>query len=215
MRRIGRTALVAVAAAFFVVSPASAQSSSPDFGITAGLNLSTLSGAEQNSASRSYRPGFMGGGSVIFPLNEMTGLQAELLYSQQGVNLSDNGFEGSIKLSYISIPVLVRFALGDPKASTRPAVYIGPYVAFKTGCSVEGKTANFSASSDCSSSGTDIPVKSSDFGATFGGAVDFGALGVFARYSLGLISIDNSGTNSEDIKNRFFTLGGRWSFRAR
>src|SRR4051794_27107896 len=107
MRRIGRLPLVAVAA-LLALPAARAQTGSPEFGITAGLNMATISGGTTGTAKRSYRPDFMVGGSVIFPLSDIVGLQTELLYSRQGVKITDSGIEGTIKLNYITVPVLFR-----------------------------------------------------------------------------------------------------------
>jgi hypothetical protein len=216
MRRIGRTPLVAIAATLLVASAVQAQTGTPDYGITAGLNLSTISGGTpSNTEKRSYRYDFMAGVSAIFPLSDMVALQPELVYSRQGVKVTDSGAEGTIKISYVTIPVLLRFSLADAKSEMKPALYVGPYVAMKAGCSAEFKVGTLTDSGDCSSANIDSPVKSVDFGATLGGELGFGALGVFARYSMGLTSIDNSKTGAQDIKNRVITIGGRWSFRSK
>src|SRR3954464_6575196 len=116
MRRVSKLPLVAVAVLLVSSARLSAQTTTPEFGITAGPNMSTISGGSDGTAHRSYRYDFMAGASVIFPLNDMVSLQPELLYSRQGVKFTDTGFDGAVKLNYITIPVLFRFELGDAKA---------------------------------------------------------------------------------------------------
>ncbi len=207
MVRACRIPIVAFAAAFLSASVVEAQ----NIGVTAGLNVATLSGGSTGTEQRSNRLDFMVGGSVIFPMSDMIGIQADLVYSRQGVKIKDTGIEGTFKVNYITLPVLLRFELSDAKEQMRPAFYVGPYVAFKAGCSAEFKAGTVSASGDCESTTVNAPVKSTDFGATVGGELGFGSLGVFARYSMGLTSIDDAKTNKQDVKNRVITIGGRWT----
>ncbi len=213
MKRSGTT-LFAVFLATSVAAPvARAQAATPQFGFTAGLNAATISGGTSASTdSRSNRYDFVGGFTMNYAFNEMFGLQPELLYSRQGMKITSSGAEGTIKISYITVPVLVRFALTDGKDAARPALFIGPYLAMKAGCSASFQAGTISQSGDCASTTVDVPVKSIDFGAAIGGEVMLGSLGVFARYGAGLTSIDDTKPNPDDVKNRVITIGGRWSW---
>lgn len=212
MRGIRQGALLAAV----LVGAASVQAQTGvQLGVTAGLNMSTLAGGQLGTAKRGYRYDGMAGGSLIYPVSDMVAIQAELLYSREGGKVTDSGDEATFKFDYVTVPVLLRFALGDAKSQGGPAVYIGPYFAKKVGCSVEVKSGTFSQSGDCTSAGINVTIKGTDFGATAGGEVAFGSVGIFARYSLGLMSIDDSKPTAENITNRVITLGARFSFGSR
>lgn len=84
-----------------LLAPLSSYAQGIDLGIKAGLNFATLSDA----SGLNNRTGFVGGVFVGAKFNEKIGLQADLLYSQQG---ADFDF-GEIDLDYINIPIVLKF----------------------------------------------------------------------------------------------------------
>ncbi|PQB04286.1 porin family protein [Aureitalea marina] len=72
-----------------------------DLGIKAGLNFATLSDA----AGLDNKTGFVGGVFLGAKFSEKLGIQADLLYSQQGAELD----LGSFDLDYINIPAVIKY----------------------------------------------------------------------------------------------------------
>ncbi len=99
-----------------------------ELGAKAGLNLSTQTtkGAATNVDSQ-FKPGFHAGAYGNFFFLEKVAAQVELMYSRKGSKWSDPYFSGQDNLSYVDIPVLVRFQVLD-----LVNVYAGPQFSFMT-----------------------------------------------------------------------------------
>lgn len=93
---------------FFISAGAFAQGVSG--GVKAGLNLAnqTFSG-NGYTASPSFLPGVHAGVYLTAMLSEHIGVQPELLYSGQGAKSGNE----KMKLTYIALPVLLRFNVND------------------------------------------------------------------------------------------------------
>jgi len=74
-----------------------------DFGIKAGANFATITDA----SGFSNTTGFVGGVFLGFKLGDTWGLQADMLYSQQGGDFA----LGDVKLDYINVPVVLKYYL--------------------------------------------------------------------------------------------------------
>jgi hypothetical protein len=93
-----------------IAIPSKAQFS---FGVKGGLNLSdvvinNITDNPDAESDFSMKAGFHGGFFAAAEIGPRTGIIAELLYSNKGVKAINN-----INLHYISLPVLVRYALAD------------------------------------------------------------------------------------------------------
>ena len=76
-----------------------------DLGIKAGVNFASITDA----SGLSNRTGFVAGGFVGAKLGDKLGLQADLLYSQQGAE-----FElGSFDLDYVNVPIVLKYFVTD------------------------------------------------------------------------------------------------------
>jgi hypothetical protein len=193
-----------VAVALALPSTSVAQATGMDIGVTGGVNLATISGDEEGASNLTA---FMAGVSLITQVTPMLHFQPEILWSRKGSHFKEGGEEGDVKINYIEVPLLLKIRLGDATMSARPALFVGPYVGYKIGC-----TASFgSVSIDCDDPDFEADLKSLDYGATVGAGLDFGNLGLFARYSMGLTNI-GEGADSGDSKHRVITIGARWSF---
>ena len=90
--------------AFLLISMASFSQSKEcncSIGIKAGMNFSSITDATELSNRTGYQFGFFAG--VKF--NDFIGIQADLLYSQQGADFDPE----KIDLNYINIPVLFKY----------------------------------------------------------------------------------------------------------
>jgi hypothetical protein len=202
MRRTLRAVLAAVFAVFIVTSTSQAQMTGLDIGATAGVNLATMSGDDVEDAKNLV--GFMVGVSFIKRMTDMFSFQPEIAYSMKGSKFDDGVDEGELKAAYIDLPLLAKISLGTAMGTSRPALYIGPYVAFNMSCDIESG----GVSVDCDVA--EIEPKTLDFGAIAGIGMDFGRMNVFARYQFGLTDL----ADDFNAKNRVIQVGGRFSFRA-
>lgn len=100
---------ILVLALLFTASLAKAQLSC---GLKGGLNISDIVINNvidpDGESDFNFKTGLHGGVFAIAEVGTRTGLSAELLYSNKGVNAINK-----IHLHYISLPVLVRYALAD------------------------------------------------------------------------------------------------------
>jgi hypothetical protein len=199
---------VFMAAACMGVAPAiaGAQTTAPDFGVTAGLNLATLSGKDVEGAKMMTT--FMAGLSLIFPVNPQFAFQPEVLYSRKGADITGGGTSGSLKMAYIDVPLLAKISF-PTQSQLRPALYVGPLIGFNMSCDVEGTDGTTSASVSCADAGA--KPNTVNYGVIAGAGLDVSNLNFFARYEFGL-SIVGSGSDAGDAKSRVITVGARISF---
>jgi hypothetical protein len=190
-----RILVVLVVLMMFAVS-ASAQSSKA-LGIKGGVNLFKPYGDDVISID--YYTSFAVGVFYYHAFSEIFVLQPELYYSVKGGKET----AGSVlKLSYIDIPVLLKFNLPLEGKSWAPNLYAGPYLAFLMGADVDGHDVKDYFSS-------------TDFGLVVGAGADFHLsegkhlLELDFRYSMGFTKIyDADQQDIEAFNNGFqFLLG--------
>jgi hypothetical protein len=186
------------------VSTASAQSvPRTSWGIVAGANFAKLTGDDADGVKT--RTGFVGGVTADFHVASNVGLEIDGLYSQEGAKIDLGDSDGTLKLDYVRVPVLLRFNF--PTHSTvHPFVNIGPSLGFKVGC----KETAGSDSANCDDISTD--VKSFDFAGTVGAGLGFNVgkqeLSVQARFTKGFTKI----IEDADAKNQNFSIMAGFSF---
>ncbi|MCZ6593438.1 MAG: porin family protein [Bacteroidetes bacterium] len=157
-----------------------------DFGIKAGINFSTISDA----AGLDNKTGFVAGIFVGGKLNDKLGIQADLLYSQQGAEFNAGKFD----LNYVNVPIVIKYFVTD-KMHIHGGPQFGVLVDDKTQ-TVIGETINDIATNDFDISGVvgvglDLP---------FGIRID-------GRYSFGFTDVPNDpGKNFTKGKNSVITL---------
>jgi hypothetical protein len=205
MRTTVSRLLAAVFAVMLFTSVSQAQMAGLDIGVTAGVNLATIAGDDDEDLKN--LTGFMVGVSFIHRMTDMFSFQPEIAYSMKGAKFDDGVDEGELKLAYIDLPLLAKITFGPEMTmgQARPALYVGPYAAFNMSCDIESG----GVSVDCDA--IDSEPKAVDFGAIAGVGMDFGNFNIFARYQFGLTSIFDD--DSDDAKNRVIQVGGRFSFR--
>ncbi|GEP52085.1 hypothetical protein FNO01nite_27570 [Flavobacterium noncentrifugens] len=204
MKKITLTALALCAFAF-------TQAQDIKFGAKAGLNLANLTTDYGNldgySNDNKMKPGFHVGGFVEIKISDKFAIQPEVLYSLQGtkVKSSEADFDGysyssedKISLSYINVPVMVKFYPIE-----KLFIEAGPQVGFLI--SAKNKSEYTETDGDVTmSASTDVDVKdaykSIDFGVNVGAGYEF-TENLFAsvRYNIGLSDIAEDGNNDEDL----------------
>lgn len=145
-------------------------------------------------------------GYLTLRLHRNFAIEPHLLYSQQGAEATVDVIQGTFKLDYLQVPVLLKalFPLsGSP--STRPFLAAGPALGFKVGCKV-----NVILSVDCDTIG--LPIRDTDFSAVAAGGIEVADFMLSIRYGLGVSSsIDASPSIS--VTNRVLSFLVGYGFR--
>ncbi len=212
--------LLALPAALAAQVPTSDAPAGPRVGILVGLSSATLSGSDVTitagdvGVTKKRRTGGVAGVYATLPLaGSPVSLRPELLYAQKGVSLSADGVMGTTKLDYLELPVLLQ--LDVPNTSGfRPALYVGPSVAYRVKCSLDVSGGGQSTSSGCDNSGSagQPAPRKFDVSGVVGGQLGFElggqSLGVGVRYTQGFTNF----AKDVDAKNRTFSVYGAVDF---
>jgi hypothetical protein len=177
--------LLAAVLFVFVGSAASAQGF--NYGLKASLLFSTIQG---NGLKSKFTPGFQGGAFVEYDFSKKWGIQPELLFTQASTKKNDefNGYYVSahntnardkIKLSYVTVPLLLRY---NPIKN----------LTFNLGAQY---SYLFYANENLIKANRDA-FKKSDIGAVAGVQVNVANVRFTGRYVLGI-------TNVNDIDDRY------------
>ena len=175
-------------------------------GLKAGMNIANLHGDDVIGPYYESKMGFCAGGFITFKVANIVAIQPEVLYTQKGTKQEEEfmgeTWKATFNLNYLEIPVLLKVIM-PVQGMIKPHLFVGPYFAYNLTAKLK---MEYNGSFD--EIDFDEYVKNTDFGAVFGGGIDFGLPAgkiVFdARYSLGLTTIDEEGF--EDVKNNVFSF---------
>ena len=168
-----------------------------NFGIKGGLTLGRISNSDLGSGvTEKFKMGFAGGGMMIMPLNEQMHIQAEAMYVMKGEKWDFDGYEVTLNVNVIEVPVMLRFM-----ASKYMAVYGGP-------------SFNYIMTAEADTPGGTIDLKDEGnitdmaFGLSLGAQYMMDKIVFDARYDLGLTSIieDDTGAPIEEDEGRLSTI---------
>ncbi|QAA80596.1 PorT family protein [Aequorivita sp. H23M31] len=174
--------LIVVALTLFIGTTAFSQSL--DLGVKAGANFANISDAAGLSNKTGFQAGIFGG--VKF--SDKLGIQADLLYSQQGAKFDG----GSFDLSYVNIPVVLKYYLFQGLN-----LQAGPQFGFVVDDNV---TKVF---------GSIAKAESTDVSGVVGAGYDFPfGIRVDGRYNFGLTDVIDGAKN----KNSVFSIALGYSF---
>jgi hypothetical protein len=199
-----RSGLFAPVWCFIALSTAAAQKSTT-VGPVVGLNISTFGGADADDAES--RTAFLVGGFAAFQLSPRFLLEPSLLYTQKGADVDIEDARGTLKLTYIQVPLLGRYRLSSGK--TVPNLIFGPAVAFKTGCNASGSAGAIEINVDCDEA--DVPIASTDFSFIGGVGLEVSSFMFSLRYDYGLTAVPSEG--DAKVYNRTISLVGQYGFR--
>lgn len=175
------------------------------FGVKAGPQLTNIVGDDFDEADS--RIGFNVGGYANVRISESFAIQPEVLYSLQGAKQEVAGADLSYNLSYINVPVMVKWYAYDGLNFE-----FGPQIGFNVASKVKVDGTAFDVADgtydfDELSGGRD--VETIDFGVNIGAGYEFtNGLNLGLRYGLGLTDI----VKDSDAKNSVFSLGVGYSF---
>lgn len=158
-----------------------------DFGVKAGVNFSSV----RDASGLDNRTGFVAGVFAGGKLGDKLGLQADLLYSQQGAE-----FElGDFNLDYVNVPIVVKYYLSD-----NFNFHVGPQF---------GVLINDDAQTVVGETINDIATNNFDITAVLGLGFDLPmGIRLEGRYNFGLSDV----AKTEGGKNSVVTLSVGYSF---
>jgi len=164
------------------------------FGIDPGMAISRGSYKPSAGLDRRVFGGFDGGVLLEIGLAQKFMIQPEVNYSIIGVELNDGVNEATIKLRYITVPVLAKVSV-----FRKFNLFAGPQAGFLTWAKRD---------SSFTSEMVDLKqdFKSGDFGLVFGGEYKFTRhIFLGTRYNLGLHQIAKDWNNFE-MRNRYVSF---------
>lgn len=169
-----------------------------NFGVKGGANFSTFIGSEAGTANSLTSP-YAGGFAQFSAGNNEDGFiryafLGELFYSGQGAKSNDE----EIKLSYINLPIVVQRYFGGSGFYLETGPQIGFLISAKD--KIGGETTDVKSD-----------YKKTDFSLLGGLGYKFqNGLGINARYTLGLGSLDGSDTHNAMLSaGLFYVFGSR------
>lgn len=188
----------ALVAALLLTGGTSVLAAQLNFGVTGGVNFATLHGDDIDfNSTTGWSAGLYGG--IGFGPN--LSVEGQALYSRKGAE-SDIG---DLTQDYFQVPLLLKYHFGSPE-STRLYLFAGPAFNWQWSCEID--------SGDTSVDCEDLAANPEDatFSGMFGAGVQFGRLGLEARYETGFSdTIENieSKDGTFSILARLAILGSR------
>jgi hypothetical protein len=188
-----KSAILTSVTLFFCISFANAQS--VHAGLKVGSNINKISG---QSFKNEFTFGYHAGAFVQIGLGEKWTIQPEVLYNQVNTDTTNKFSElyklsinkiSNIKLSYLSIPVLLNYNLGK-----NFALQAGP----QFGILVDQNKNLLENGKDAFSKG--------DFSMLAGVQIKLSSLRIYGRYAIGLNNL-NDIDNQDKWKNQSIQLG--------
>ena len=178
--------IILTATAVFALSFANAQD--VKFGAKAGINIASI-GGDSFGYDINSKVGIQIGGFAEIKVSDQFAIQPELLFSSQGakskISEPDYKEENTLNLSYLNIPIMVKYYLAD-----KLSLEAGPQIGFL----LSAKNKYTITDTGVTESGTDdakADFKSIDFGLNFGAGYDFtDNVSAGIRYNIGLSNIN-------------------------
>ncbi len=159
-----------------------------DLGIKAGANFSNITDASGLSNKTGFQAGIFGG----IKFTDKVGIQADVLYSQQGAEFDSGKFD----VNYVNIPVVLKYYLVQGLN-----IQAGPQFGFVLDDDIYEDT--FGTNS------IEANAEKSDVSAVVGAGYDFPfGIRVDARYNFGLTKV----VEGSDSKNSVFSVALGYSF---
>ena len=180
-------------------------------GIKGGINFASLTPEEDEDPETSRRRGPVGGVWVNTPLGNRFSVQVEALFAEKGIKFEGNAFGldyAKLRLHYLELPVLARYAFDEPGTTSRVFVVGGLAPAFELGA-----RSTVSINGEVRSQSFGDQIKPFDLGLVAGIGAEFGRVSVEGRYTHGLLHTNEDDNGDDRITNRVFSLMAGFRFR--
>lgn len=168
-----------------------------------GLNLATMT----NDDDTKFRPAFVAGAEVEYVATSQFLVSFGALYSQQGCEGKADGYDATIKLDYINVPLLAHYRVID-KFAIKAGLQLGFLINDKIKASGNGVSAEVGLEDTFKAAGIDVKVNSIDLSIPIGLSYEFKNIQIEGRYNWGMTKI-LSGGGIDPTKNSViqFTVG--------
>ncbi|MBF6611212.1 porin family protein [Chryseobacterium lacus] len=180
------------------------------FGIKAGMNVSSLS-SEEGLENQKSKIGFNAGLFMNAPIAANFSIQPELIYTQYGdkynANVLGNNYSFTRNLDYIALPVMFQY-------NATPSFYLEAGPEFGLLVSAKNKLTNQDTNNviDESRNYKD-DLNSFNFGLGLGAGYYFTPnIGLTARYVAGFTDIAKDRPTGSSVKNNAFQVGLAYKF---
>lgn len=161
-----------------------------DLGIKAGANFANITDASGLSNKTGFQAGIFGG----IKFTDKVGIQADLLYSQQGAEFDAGEFD----LTYVNVPIVLKYYLVQG-LNVQAGPQFGFIVDDKISINVLGDITRKAKAEDFDVSG----IVGAGYDFPFGVRLD-------ARYNFGLTDVSKE--NGFEGKNQVFSVALGYSF---
>lgn len=180
------------------------------FGIKAGMNVSSLS-SEEGLENQKSKIGFNAGLFMNAPIAANFSIQPELIYTQYGdkynANVLGNNYSFTRNLDYIALPIMFQY-------NATPSFYLEAGPEFGLLVSAKNKLTNQDTNNviDESRNYKD-DLNSFNFGLGLGAGYYFTPnIGLTARYVAGFTDIAKDRPTGSSVKNNAFQVGLAYKF---
>lgn len=176
------------------------------FGVKGGLNLANLSGDVEDN---NMKVGFQIGGVMDYALSDAFSIQPSLLLSNKGAAFEGDGWDATLSLNYLEVPIHATYKISGLQIFAGPYVGVGLFGKVKPS---EGDDMDVEFTSDVDEDFEfdKFPVRPLDIGLNFGvGYTVMENIQVQALYGLGLTNLEPTyaGEDPEDeTKNSVIQL---------
>ena len=170
------------------------------YGAKGGVTLATVSEDSDVESEWGYRVGLAAGGYVALPLGSRLAIQAEGLFNQKGARADVDDLVTTLKLDYIEVPVLLKYAVTRGGARSIH-IFGGPSIAFKVRSRATASFGDTTIDTD-----EDENIENLDFGVAAGAGVDFGKWSIDGRYTFGLSSLVKSDADEAELRSRAISV---------
>jgi hypothetical protein len=165
-------------------------------GLKAGLNLASY-GGDNTGYDYSTKVGYAIGCFATYGINEQFSLQPELLLTVKGSQIDYNDYfelSGSTNLTYLEIPVLMRFHFSRTSEMS-PNFFAGPALGFNIGATYDYDINGNNMSGDIEDMN---PI---EFSMIFGAGIDTRQITFDVRYDMGLTTNIDPDDNIDIFNN--------------
>jgi hypothetical protein len=186
------------------------------FGLVAGATFAKINVSGSEGLNAAFREKFepVAGGFVAFDAGDHFSVQPEVLWTVKGSLLNRETIHERIRLTYLEVPVLVRFVPSADSPVSWLRIFAGPYGAYLLDATTRSRGSAMRV--DLTES-----LRSLDVGWVAGFGVELAHVGFDARYGGGVMDI-TSGSGLRvglpptlerlEFRNREFGFVGRLRF---
>lgn len=172
----------------------------------AGINIATMT----NDDDAKIRVGLVAGAELEYQAIPLLSISAGALYSQQGCKAKVQGIDGTLKMDYVNVPILVNFHVA-PGLAVKTGIQSGFLINDKVEVSVNGVSSEVGLKESYRALGIDVDIPSVDFAIPLGVSYEYSHVVLDARYNFSLTKAIS--VLGESTKHSVFqiTLGYKFS----